>query len=135
MSPEELIEIFEDLLEWEERYSYIIELGKELPLIPEQDKTEKTKLSGCQSNVWLERQDSDIGFDFVADSDSQIVKGLIALVRLIYLNKKPQEILTLKIEALFEKIGLTGHLSPNRTNGLFHLIAKIRDWAKEEVSN
>jgi cysteine desulfuration protein SufE len=135
LTPEELIDIFEDLLEWEERYRFIIELGKDLPLIAEEDKTAETKLNGCQSNVWLKRiKDSSTDqFDFVADSDSQIVKGLVALARLIYLNKTPQEILDFDINGLFDKIQLTQHLTPNRSNGIQYLINKIKNWAKEDA--
>ncbi|MDR2338325.1 MAG: SufE family protein [Deltaproteobacteria bacterium] len=140
LTPEELIDIFEDLLEWEERYRFIIELGKDLPPIAEKDKTAETKLNGCQSNVWLKRikdtssaDDRVDKFDFVADSDSQIVKGLVALVRLIYLNKTPQEILDFDINGLFDKIQLTQHLTPNRSNGIQYLINRIKNWAKEDV--
>ena len=136
-TPDELISIFDGLFEWEERYRFIIELGNELPLIPEEDKTPENKLNGCQSNVWLKRVvgnsagNSEQGFDFVADSDSQIVKGLVSMVRLIYLNKPPQEILDFDIDALFNKIQLTQHLTPNRSNGLKFLINQIKTWAKE----
>ena len=131
-TPDELISIFDGLFEWEERYRFIIELGNELPLIAEEDKTAENKLNGCQSNVWLKIVSSNLGnFDFVADSDSQIVKGLVAMVRLIYLHKTPQEILDFNIEKLFDRIQLTEHLTPNRSNGLRFLVGKIRAWAKE----
>ena len=132
-TPDELISIFDGLFEWEERYRFIIELGNELPLIPEEEKTAENKLNGCQSNVWLKRVpgNSGQGFDFVADSDSQIVKGLVSMVRLIYLNKTPQEILDFDIDGLFNRIQLTQHLTPNRSNGLKFLINQIKAWAKE----
>ena len=130
-TPDELISIFDGLFEWEERYRFIIELGNELPPIAEEDKTAENKLNGCQSNVWLKRTGTEQGFDFVADSDSQIVKGLIALVRLIYLRKTSQEILSFDIEGLFDKIQLTQHLTPNRSNGLRFLVNQIKTWAKE----
>ena len=133
-SSEELIEIFDDLTDWEERYRYIIELGRELPPIAESDKTEETKLHGCQSNVWLKPNIAStypIRFDFVADSDSQIVKGLVSLVRFTYLHKTPEEILAFDIEDLFNKINLRQHLTPGRSDGLRFLIARIRKWAEE----
>lgn len=132
-SSEELIEIFDDLTDWEERYRYIIELGRELPPIAESDKTEETKLHGCQSNVWLKPNIAStypIRFDFVADSDSQIVKGLVSLVRFTYLHKTPEEILAFDIEDLFNKINLRQHLTPGRSDGLRFLIARIRKWAE-----
>ena len=130
MTPDELISIFDGLFEWEERYRFIIELGNELPLIAEDDKTQENKLNGCQSNVWLKMTGGSGGCDLVADSDSQIVKGLVALVRLIYLNKTPQEILDFDIEGLFNRIQLTQHLTPNRSNGLRFLIGRIKNWAQ-----
>lgn len=135
-SAKELIDIFEDLLDWEERYRYIIELGQELPLIAEIDKTEETKLYGCQSNVWLKPNiisTNPFRFDFVADSDSQIVKGLISLVRFLYLNKTPEEMLVFDIEGLFTQINLRQHLTPGRSDGLRFLIARIRKWAEEFI--
>lgn len=144
-TPDDLVSIFDGLFEWEERYRFIIELGNELPLIAEEDKTPENKLNGCQSNVWLkrvgsvprgantieERNSIEPGFDFVADSDSQIVKGLIAMVRLIYLHKTPREILDFDIEGLFDRIQLTQHLTPNRSNGLRFLVNQIKTWAKQ----
>ena len=133
-SAEELIEIFEDLCDWEERYRYIIELGSELPLINECDKNEETKLYGCQSNVWLKPNiisTNPFKFDFVADSDSQIVRGLVSLVRFLYLNKTPQEIIRFDIESLFDKINLRQHLTPGRSDGLRFLIARIKKWAED----
>jgi cysteine desulfuration protein SufE len=136
LAQEEVIDIFDNLLEWEERYRFIIELGKDLPLIPEQDKNAETKLNGCQSNVWLKKipyNSDDKKFDFVADSDSQIVKGLVALVRLLYLNKTPQEILDFNINELFNRIQLIQHLTPNRSNGIQYLVNRIKTWAKEDL--
>ena len=131
-SPEELVQIFEELNDWEERYGFIIELGAELPAIPESEKTDDNKLFGCQSNVWLRPnlQSTDpIRFDFVADSDSQIVKGLISMVRYLYIGKTPAEILAFDIEDLFSKLNLRQHLTPGRSDGLRRLITRIQEWA------
>ncbi|MCC6933947.1 MAG: SufE family protein [Deltaproteobacteria bacterium] len=133
---EDLKSIFIELNDWEERYRYIIELGKELPPIEEQFKTDEYKLFGCQSNVWLKpitSADKPNCLDFVADSDSQIVKGLISLVRFLLVGKSAQEVLDFDIENLFSEIHLREHLTPGRSDGLRHLIARIRKWATEKA--
>ena len=132
-STEELIQIFEELDDWEERYRYIIDLGRELPLIPDNEKIDSNRLYGCQSNVWLRpniKSTEPFYFDFVADSDSQIVRGLISLVRFVYLGKTPEEILAFDIEGLFKKINLRQHITPGRSDGLKRLLERIQSWAE-----
>ena len=137
-SPEELKDIFLELDDWEERYRYIIELGRELPVLDENFKTDEYKLFGCQSNVWLKLEvrsgkDGSSVFDMRADSDSQIVKGLVSLVRQIYLGRTSAEILAFDIESLFGELHLREHLTPGRSDGLRRLIAKISQWAKDKL--
>lgn len=137
MNIEELEENFDCLDDWEDKYRYIIELGEKLaPLSPELH-TPEWKVKGCQSQVWLvpkiiESENGKI-LDFLGDSDAVIVKGIIAIVLIIYSSKSPQEILKINIEDIFNKIGLQEHLSPNRRNGLFSMVEKIKSYAREMI--
>ncbi len=137
MNIEELEENFDCLDDWEDKYRYIIELGEKLaPLSPELH-TPEWKVKGCQSQVWLvpkitESKNGKI-LDFFGDSDAVIVKGIIAIVLIIYSSKSPQEILKINIEDIFNKIGLQEHLSPNRRNGLFSMVEKIKSYAREMI--
>ena len=130
MNIEELIDNFEFLDSWEDKYRYIIELGEKLPPFDERFKTEEWKVKGCQSQVWLvpEKQ-SDGCLKFMGDSDAVIVKGLIFIVLSIYNNASPQKIKNLNVEEIFTKLGLKEHLSPSRRNGLESMINKIKYYA------
>lgn len=130
MDIEELVENFELLDGWEEKYSYIIELGNHLELLDEDYRTEEWKVRGCQSQVWLEPQKSEDGkIHFKGDSDAFIVKGLIAIVLMIYSDKSAQEIKEIEVEKIFAKLGLQEHLSPSRRNGLFSMVERIKHYA------
>ncbi|MCQ2741538.1 MAG: SufE family protein [Alphaproteobacteria bacterium] len=131
MTIDDLIDNFEFLDSWEDKYRYIIELGEKLPSFDEQFRTEEWKVKGCQSQVWLvpEKQ-SDGRLKFKGDSDAMIVKGLIFIVLTIYNNALPQEIKNLNIEEIFTKLGLKEHLSPSRRNGLEAMIEKIKYYAE-----
>lgn len=124
---EENLLFFED---WGDRYQYIIGLGAKLPPLPEEYHTDKYKVDGCLSQVWLKTEIVDEGgtkkLRFDADSDSSIVKGLFAVLRALFSDKTPDEILAVDLDASFEKIGLDRHLSPNRRNGFFSMIEEIR---------
>ncbi|GAB3379337.1 SufE family protein [Spongiibacter taiwanensis] len=116
---------------WEDRYKYIIDLGKELPEMPEDLKTEDRLIRGCQSQVWLEHERSNGGFEFQADSDAFIVKGLLGVILSAYNNKSADEILAFDVDAYFEQLQLLRHLSPTRGNGLRAMVARIRQLAEE----
>lgn len=125
----ELIENFELLDGWEDKYKYIIELGEKLEPLDEEYRTEEWKVRGCQSQVWLEPEFKDGKIRFKGDSDAFIVKGLIAIVLMIYSNKSAQEIKEIEVEEIFAKLGLQEHLSPSRRNGLFSMVEKIKSYA------
>ena len=127
---QEIIKEFSVLVDWSDRYQYIIDLGKQLESFPEQYRDEAHFVRGCQSQVWLQGDlTSEKRLKFVATSDSAIVRGLIALLFRVYNDHTPQEILS--IEPFFiREIGLEQHLSPTRRNGLFALLKHIRQLAQ-----
>ena len=114
---------------WEDRYRYIIDLGKQLPAMPESHKRDELLVRGCQSQVWLDWRASEGAMVFEVDSDAHIVRGLIAIVLSAYNNKKPGEILAFDIEEYFTRLDLLSHLSPTRGNGLRAMVQRIRDIA------
>lgn len=125
---EELLETFELVEDWEERYRFIIDLGRSNPKLDEALKTEENRVHGCQSRVWMVPKvvaSDPVRLDFIADSDSQIVKGLIGVLRVVYANKTPDEISAFDVEAFFQKIGLSEHLTPGRRNGLREMCKRI----------
>lgn len=123
---------FELLDDWEDRYRYIIELGRTLPDMPPSLKTEATKVRGCASQVWLVSKKSDgSGGDgpvlsFIGDSDAHIVRGLIAILFALYNDKSAKEILETEPETVFTALGLNDHLTPQRSNGLASMVERIR---------
>lgn len=123
------LQFFDD---WEDRYRYIIDLGKQLPQMDEKDKTDDRLVRGCQSQVWLDYERSDGKLDFSVDSDAVIVRGLLALVLCAVDHKTPEEILAFDIEAYFNAIDLLKHLSPTRGNGLRAMIERIKAIAANE---
>lgn len=116
---------------WEDRYKYIIDLGKELPPMPEELKTEERLIRGCQSQVWLAYQRVDDRFEFLADSDAFIVKGLLGVILSAYNQKSGVEILAFDIDEYFDQLDLLRHLSPTRGNGLRAMVQRIREIASE----
>lgn len=136
ISPEmdfaELVENFELFDDWEDRYRYIIDLGRKLPPLPDTFKTEATKVRGCMSQVWMvpgHPKNDEKKFAFAADSDAHIVKGLIAVLGILFSGKSSAEILEIDTESAFETIGLDQHLSPTRRNGLVSMVQKIKGYA------
>ncbi len=122
---EEIIADFELFDDWMAKYEYIIDLGKELPMIKEEFKTEENKIKGCQSQVWLHAEMLNEHLLFSADSDAIITKGLIALMIQVLSNSKPDEIA--KADLFFiDRIGLTDHLSPTRSNGLLAMVKQMK---------
>ena len=125
---EQIVKEFEQFVEWEDKYKRIIDLGRELPAINESYKTEKFKLSGCQSQLWINAQLERDKIIFEADSDAAIVKGLIAILIKVYSRHTPEEILASPPEFL-KKIGIDNHLSPTRQNGLGAMMKQIQMYA------
>ena len=115
---------------WEERYKYIIDLGKELPPLADEHKTETNFVRGCQSQVWLIHRLEDGHLYFEADSDAFIVRGLLGVVMAAYNGKTPAEVLNFDIESYFDELNLLKHLSPTRGNGLRAMVARIQAIAR-----
>jgi len=124
----EIIEDFSMFDEWMDKYEYIIELGKELPQIKEEFKTEENKITGCQSQVWLHAEYNDGIINFTADSDAIITKGVIALLIKVLNKRTPKEIRETDLYFL-EKIGLQANLSPTRANGLASMVKQLKFYA------
>jgi cysteine desulfuration protein SufE len=114
--------MFED---WMEKYEYIIDLGKELPLLHEEQKTDDRLIHGCQSRVWVNTELSESKLHFTADSDAIITKGIISLLIRVLSNQTPQDIVTTELYFI-GKIGLQEHLSPTRANGLVGMINRLK---------
>jgi len=112
--------------EWEDRYRFIIDLGRKLPEFDVSDQTEANRVHGCMSKVWLvyDRQGDKIVFR--GDSDAHIVKGLISIVMMIFSGKTPQQIVDADASSILTDLGLSQHLSPMRTNGLFSMVERIK---------
>lgn len=131
MSFETIRENFELLEDWEDRYRYLIELGRELPPLPSALKTDATKVRGCASQVWLVSQ-SEQGPDgqkvltFKGESDAHIVQGLIAVLLAIHSGQSPEDIAETDTLSLFNDLGLSEHLTPQRSNGLASMIKRIK---------
>lgn len=126
-------EILEDLAffdDWEERYKYIIDLGKDLPVMDEALRTPERLVKGCQSNVWLDVRSENGLLEFAVDSDAHIVKGLLVLVMAAFYGKTAQAITAFDIDGYFQQLDLERHLSPTRGNGLKAIVAKIQAIAK-----
>lgn len=126
-------EILDDLSffdDWEERYKYIIDLGKELPEMAEPLRTPERLVKGCQSNVWIEVDRQGDNLMFEVDSDAVIVRGLLAVVMAAYHDKTPAEITAFDIDGYFQQLDLERHLSPTRGNGLKSIVARIRTIAQ-----
>ncbi|MEQ8267604.1 MAG: SufE family protein [Parvibaculum sp.] len=135
MSSQDLIDDFAFLDEWEERYRYVIELGKELEPLSEAEHAPENKVQGCVSQVWLisEVRRDEAGqphLHFRGDSDAHIVRGLVAILMRLYSGKTPAEILAVDARAIFGKLGLDEHLTPQRSNGLYSMVARIQSDAR-----
>ena len=131
MAIDEILDNFALLDEWDDRYRYIIELGRGLAPLPDQARNDNNKVQGCASQVWLETTVKPNGaggpaLTFVGDSDAHIVRGLIAILFALYSGKTAKEILSLDALAVFDKLGLREHLTPQRSNGLRSMVNRIR---------
>jgi cysteine desulfuration protein SufE len=130
MTIEEILENFALLDDWEDRYRYVIELGKELAPLPESERTAKNKVRGCASQVWLstyvDRSQRPPRLTFVGDSDAHIVRGLVSIAIALFDGKTPSEIINTDAEAVFDRLGLREHLTAQRSNGLRALVDRIK---------
>ena len=131
---EELVETFEFLDDWEDRYRHVIELGKAMPQLDEALKVQSTKGDGCASQVWLhcssQKKDSKLTFSFIGDSDALIVGGLIAILRILYNGLSVESVLEVNAANEMARLGLKDHLSVQRSNGLRAMVERIRSNAK-----
>jgi cysteine desulfuration protein SufE len=140
MTPiDQIIENFSLLEEWDDRYRYVIELGRGLAPLTEQDRTDTNKVQGCASQVWLATTVRPNGQDgpvlsFCGDSDAHIVRGLIAILFAMFSGKHAREILSSDAVALFEQLGLREHLTPQRSNGFRSMVERIRNDARTALA-
>jgi cysteine desulfuration protein SufE len=139
MAIDEIIEDFGYLDEWDDRYRYVIELGRTLPPLPEDARNDANKVQGCASQVWLATETKPNGADgpilsFVGDSDAHIVRGLIAILFALYSEKSARQILSTDALAVFDRLGLREHLTPQRSNGLRSMVERIRADAKAALA-
>jgi len=135
----EIVENFDLLEEWDDRYRYLIELGRALPPLPETARNDANKVRGCASQVWLSTSVKPNGgsgpvLSFEGDSDAHIVRGLIAVLFALYSGRPAKDILSTDAVALFEKLGLKDHLTPQRSNGFRSMVDRIRRDANAAVN-
>ncbi len=132
---QDLVETFDLLGDWEERYRYLIELGRKLPPMPEAEHDEAHLVRGCMSQVWLAGEVADDQrLHLRGDSDAHIVKGLIALILALTDGRTPREVLDTDIKAAFTQLGLESHLSMNRRNGFYAMVERIRQMAADAAA-
>jgi cysteine desulfuration protein SufE len=135
---QELIDTFSMLDSWEDKYNYLIDLGRELPPLDSNQHVEANRVHGCQSNVWLiaehDEKDGQKIINFIADSDSKIVCGLIAVLRRAYSGQTPEYIFNYNVQELFEALQLEQHLTLGRRNGLASMVQRIQHFAESELS-
>jgi cysteine desulfuration protein SufE len=139
MNIDEIVDNFTLLDEWDDRYRYLIELGRTLPPLAEADHVDANKVQGCASQVWLTTTVTPDGaagptLTFGGDSDAHIVRGLIAILFALYSGKPAREIGTLDAVALFEKLGLRDHLTPQRSNGFRAMVNRIQSDARAALA-
>ncbi|MCB9738573.1 MAG: SufE family protein [Deltaproteobacteria bacterium] len=137
MTPEELAENFAFLDDWEERYAYIIDLGRKLAPMDPSDRVDENLVPGCLSQVWLTSrvEDGTAGptMRFSADSDAHITKGLVAIALMLFDGKSPQAVVDTDLDGFFERLDLGAHVSVNRRNGFYSMIGKIREAGRQHA--
>ncbi|ULQ47925.1 SufE family protein [Flagellatimonas centrodinii] len=126
MSLQDIADTFDMLGDWEERYRYLLDLGKQLEPFPEPEKTDDSIVRGCMSQVWMDHRVENGRLHFRGDSDAHIVRGLIALLFALVQDRRPQEILDTDIRKAFADLGLENHISMNRRNGFYAMSERIR---------
>ncbi len=132
MKIDEIIENFEFLEDWDDRYKYLIELGDGLSEFPAELQNNETKVQGCVSQVWIASkrgEGSDPQINFIGTSDAHIVRGLIAITLAIFSGRKASEIIATNEQVVFQKLGLSEHITPQRSNGLRAMVARIKEVA------
>jgi cysteine desulfuration protein SufE len=139
MTIDEIRDNFALLDDWDDRYRYVIELGRTLDPMPEAEHSQANKVQGCASQVWLSRQLGRNGadepqLDYLGDSDAHIVRGLIAILLTLYSGRTPREVLATDALAVFEELGFREHLTPQRSNGLRAMVERIRSDAREALA-
>jgi cysteine desulfuration protein SufE len=139
MTIDEITENFSLLDDWDDRYRYVIELGRELSPLPASRRTDANKVQGCASQVWLASEITSDGaggprIDLVGDSDAHIVRGLIAILFALYAGKPAREILATDAVAVFDRLGLREHLTPQRSNGFRSMVERIRSDARAALA-
>jgi cysteine desulfuration protein SufE len=139
MTIDEIRDNFALLDDWDDRYRYVIELGRMLDPMPEADHSAENKVQGCVSQVWLSRQigrseNNQPALNYLGDSDAHIVRGLIAILLTLYSGRSPQEILATDALAVFDEFGFRDHLTPQRSNGLRAMVERIRSDARETLA-
>ena len=139
MTIDDIRDNFELLEDWDDRYRYVIELGRTLEPMPDADHSAENKVNGCTSQVWLSRRidrnaDGDVVLRYLGDSDAHIVRGLIAILLTLYGNHTPRQILATDALAVFDELGFREHLTPQRSNGLRAMVERIRNDARENLA-
>jgi cysteine desulfuration protein SufE len=138
MTIDEIRDNFALLEDWDDRYRYVIELGRTLQPMPEAEHSQGNKVQGCASQVWLSRQIARDGgepvLNYLGDSDAHIVRGLIAILLTLYSGHTPREILGTDAPAVFDELGFREHLTPQRSNGLRSMVERIRSDAREALA-
>lgn len=139
MTIDEIRDNFALLDEWDDRYRYVIELGRTLEPMPDAEHSAANKVQGCASQVWLSRKidrggDNEPVLRYLGDSDAHIVRGLIAILLTLYSNRRPQDILSTDAIAVFDELGFREHLTPQRSNGLHSMVERIRSDARESLA-
>jgi cysteine desulfuration protein SufE len=139
MTIDEIKENFELLEDWDDRYRYVIELGRTLAPMPDAEHSADNKVQGCASQVWLSRtltrsDDGEPMLSYLGDSDAHIVRGLIAILLTLYSGLTPREILATDALAVFDELGFKEHLTPQRSNGLRSMVERIRNDAREVLA-
>jgi cysteine desulfuration protein SufE len=139
MTIDEIRENFALLEDWDDRYRYVIELGRTLDPMPEAEHSAANKVQGCASQVWLSRQlaggdDNEPVLSYLGDSDAHIVRGLIAILLTLYSGRTPRQILATDAIAVFDELGFREHLTPQRSNGLRSMVERIRNDARETLA-
>ena len=135
LTPQEVIDNFELLSDWESRYAYLVDLGEQLPPLDEALRTEENRVKGCMSQVWVCPQPDPhdpARLDYVGDCDTAIIKGVLALLIELFSGRTPQEIADLDVDQLFETLQLAEHLSPNRHFGIYALVELMKEQARAE---
>jgi cysteine desulfuration protein SufE len=139
MTIDEIKDNFALLEDWDDRYRYVIELGRTLDPMPDAEHSAANKVQGCASQVWLSRQlrrssGEEAVLNYLGDSDAHIVRGLIAILLTLYSGRTPREILATDAPAVFDELGFREHLTPQRSNGLRSMVERIRADARETLA-